>query len=97
VVPKSTLSNWINEVNKWCPSLKVVKLHGNKADRKDQLERFKTECANILLTTYEVSLMEKGFLASQHRKWSYLIIDEAHRIKNEESQLSKVVRTFDSR
>ena len=26
--------------------------------------------------------------------WSYIVIDEAHRIKNENSKLSKSVRTF---
>lgn len=27
-------------------------------------------------------------------KWKYMIIDEAHKIKNEESQLSQVVRAI---
>jgi len=48
-----------------------------------------------MVTTYEVALAEKGFL--QRQPWGYLIIDEAHRIKNENSQLSKVVRLFNSK
>lgn len=33
IAPKSTLSNWINEVKKWCPSLKAFKFHGDKEER----------------------------------------------------------------
>jgi len=44
-----------------------------------------------LVTSYEGILKEKGVLSKI--AWKYLIIDEAHRIKNENSSLSKVVRT----
>ena len=30
-------------------------------------------------------------------KWEYIIVDEAHKIKNEESQISKRLRQLDSR
>jgi SWI/SNF-related matrix-associated actin-dependent regulator of chromatin subfamily A member 5 len=30
-------------------------------------------------------------------KWEYLIVDEAHKLKNEESQISQRLRQFDSR
>ncbi len=30
-------------------------------------------------------------------KWEYLIVDEAHKIKNEESQISKKLRQLDTR
>lgn len=30
-------------------------------------------------------------------KWEYLIVDEAHKIKNEESQISQKLRQLDSR
>lgn len=33
VVPKSTLSNWMNEFNKWCPSLRAVCLIGDQETR----------------------------------------------------------------
>lgn len=35
-------------------------------------------------------------LACVHGRWSYIAIDEAHRIKNENSMLSRSVRTFNS-
>lgn len=36
----------------------------------------------------------KGRLLSPHFNWCYVIIDEAHRIKNEKSILARVVRCF---
>jgi len=38
--------------------------------------------------------MEKSFFSKFN--WHYIYIDEAHRIKNEQSLLSRVVRTFHS-
>jgi SWI/SNF-related matrix-associated actin-dependent regulator of chromatin subfamily A member 5 len=44
----------------------------------------------VLLTTYEICNLEKGALGKF--AWQYLIIDEAHRLKNEASQFSQTVR-----
>ncbi|CAM9986512.1 unnamed protein product, partial [Hapterophycus canaliculatus] len=33
LVPKSTLSNWLNELKRWCPSLRPLRFHGTKASR----------------------------------------------------------------
>lgn len=93
IVPKSTLGNWINELNRWCPDIRAVRFHGNNDERREiiasqlQLGEF-----DVVVTTYEVVGKEKTFLTKYY--WRCLIIDEAHRIKNENSQLSQVVRLF---
>jgi SWI/SNF-related matrix-associated actin-dependent regulator of chromatin subfamily A member 5 len=33
IVPKSVIANWMNEVKRWCPTLRVLKFHGNKDER----------------------------------------------------------------
>ena len=102
IVPKSTLSNWMNELARWAPTLKAVKFHGDKATREEMIE--KTLCPgrknsdrdwNVVVTTYEICNIEKNTFMKF--AWSYLIIDEAHRLKNEASTFSKTVRMFETR
>jgi SWI/SNF-related matrix-associated actin-dependent regulator of chromatin subfamily A member 5 len=46
------------------------------------------------ITSYEIAIIEKAALKKFN--WKYLIIDEAHKIKNENSVLSQVVRMYPS-
>ncbi|VDN01321.1 unnamed protein product [Thelazia callipaeda] len=96
IAPKSTLQNWLNEFNKWCPSLKVIVLIGI-ADVRAELIRNEILPGkwDVLVTSYEMVLKEKSLLRKYF--WQYLIIDEAHRIKNEHSKLSEIVREFKSK
>ena len=41
IVPKSTLSNWMNEFEKWCPSIKAVCLIGNQEQRVSECTRLR--------------------------------------------------------
>jgi len=122
-VPKSTLSNWMNELARWCPSLRVIKFHGSREDRADMIHDFFTNEAashdgkrpnkqvkneetgemeddnsdnprawDVCVTTYEVCNMERQALGKF--PWKYLVIDEAHRLKNEASMFSTTVRAF---
>ncbi|CAL8460870.1 g401 [Coccomyxa elongata] len=93
IVPKSTLHNWINEFRKWCPSIRAVKFHGNQDERAYQKEQIVAVGKfDVVVTSYEMVIKEKNHFKKFH--WRYIIIDEAHRIKNENSILSRVVRTF---
>jgi len=47
---------------------------------------------NVLLTTYELTLRDSKELGDI--KWQALAVDEAHRLKNSESQLYEALRTF---
>ena len=93
IAPKSTLGNWFNEVRRWCPALSAFKFHGDKEARKrivaDVLSPGEWD---VCITTYEVVISEKRAL--MQFDWRCLIIDEAHRIKNEASVLSQTVRLF---
>jgi len=95
IVPKSTIGNWALEFEKWCPSFNILRFHGNQDDRANLREqRLLSKDFDVCLTTYEVAIKEKNSL--RRFTWRYVIIDEAHRIKNENSILSQVVRTFES-
>ncbi|KAI2469428.1 SWI/SNF family of DNA-dependent ATPase [Annulohypoxylon bovei var. microspora] len=95
-VPKSTLDNWKREFAKWTPEVNVLVLQGAKEERHALInERLVDEKFDVCITSYEMILREKAHL--KKFAWEYIIIDEAHRIKNEESSLSQVIRLFNSR
>ena len=47
---------------------------------------------DVCVTSYEMLIKEKSVFKKFN--WRYLVIDEAHRIKNEKSKLSEIVREF---
>jgi len=91
LVPKSTLANWMNEFKKWCPTLRAVCLIGDQETRnkfiRDTMMPGGWDC---VVTSYEMLIREKSVF--KKFSWKYMVIDEAHRIKNEESKLSLIVR-----
>lgn len=95
-VPKSTLDNWKREFEMWTPDINVLVLQGDKDERHRLInERLLDEDFDVCITSYEVVLREKSHL--KKFAWEYIIVDEAHRIKNEESSLSQIIRVFHSR
>jgi len=102
VVPKSTLSNWMNELKRWSPTLRPLKFHGNKEERESIVknalkpgQKDEERTWHVCVTTYEVCSLNRNDL--NKFAWSYLIIDEAHRLKNEASAFSCTVRAFETR
>ena len=95
VVPKSTLGNWMNEFKRWCPVIRTFKFHGNAEEREAQKAQFLVPGGfDVCVTSYEMVIKEKNALKKFH--WRYIIIDEAHRLKNENSRLSLVLRMFNT-
>ena len=48
----------------------------------------------MLLTTYEILLKDQAELKTV--SWASLVVDEAHRLKNNDSLLYKCLQNFDS-
>lgn len=97
VVPLTTLDNWMREFKNWCPTFKVCRFHGNKDERAAML---KADCLNtanmeVCVTSYEMCNTEKSALKKV--PWQFVVVDEAHRLKNENSMLSQILRLFKSK
>ena len=85
IVPLSTITNWVNEFEKWAPSIVKVEYKGSQANRKAAQAVIKQGKFNVLITTYEYVIKDRPFLCKF--KWLHMIIDEGHRMKNTESKL----------
>lgn len=98
-VPLSTMPAWQDTFDFWAPDVHYVVYNGTTPARniiKDyelipdgnvRHPRF-----HVLLTTYEYVLHDAAFLSQL--KWQFLAVDEAHRLKNRESQLYDRLRDF---
>ncbi|XP_023583579.1 chromodomain-helicase-DNA-binding protein 2 [Trichechus manatus latirostris] len=100
VVPLSTLTSWQREFEVWAPEINVVVYIGDLMSRNtireyewihSQTKRLKF---NALITTYEILLKDKTVLGSIN--WAFLGVDEAHRLKNDDSLLYKTLIDFKS-
>ncbi|XP_053221685.1 chromodomain-helicase-DNA-binding protein 2 isoform X1 [Podarcis raffonei] len=100
VVPLSTLTSWQREFEIWAPEINVVVYIGDQMSRNAireyewihaQTKRLKF---NVLITTYEILLKDKTVLGSIN--WAFLGVDEAHRLKNDDSLLYKTLIDFKS-
>ena len=100
IAPLSLLGQWMSEIRRWCPSLVVRKFHGDtRAQTAVEIQaaiklQDPTTALEVIVTSYEICTKEKGLL--KKLQLDMLVVDEAHRLKNEASQLSKTLRMFNS-
>lgn len=93
ITPKLTLDNWKREFSRWTPEVNVLVLQGTKDERNDIISNQIMRCAfDVIITSYEIVIREKATF--KKFDWQYIVIDEAHRIKNEQSMLSQIIRLF---
>ena len=102
VAPSSTLHNWIAEVEKFSPNLKVLPYWGGVKERK-VLRRYFSQVHlgradsqfHVCVTSYHIAVAdEKSFC---RLRWQHVILDEAQQIKNINSQRWKTLMSFRSR
>uniref|UniRef100_A0A673XTB6 SWI/SNF related BAF chromatin remodeling complex subunit ATPase 2 n=1 Tax=Salmo trutta TaxID=8032 RepID=A0A673XTB6_SALTR len=91
IVPLSTLSNWVYELDKWSPSVVKISYKGTPAMRRGLVAQLRSGKFNVLLTTYEYIIKDKQILAKI--RWKYMIVDEGHRMKNHHCKLTQVLNT----
>ena len=84
------------EFRRWCPRLRVVRLHSADAVERERLKKevlVDIELFDIVVTTYEmVTSPNMRYTLCSKLRWRLVVLDEGHRIKNEKTGVSDAVR-----
>ncbi|KAF9582353.1 hypothetical protein BGW38_000312 [Lunasporangiospora selenospora] len=84
IVPSSTISNWLREFSKFCPTLDVRSYYGLAQEREElRYELSEDTSYNVVVTTYNIATGnndERKFLS--RRGFKGVILDEGHMLKN---------------
>ncbi len=90
VVPTSLVPNWLAELERFAPSLRVTTLHGPQRSRL--IEQIGN--SDLVITTYALLARDEIFL---EREWHIAILDEAQAIKNANSKVARTARKLRAR
>lgn len=83
VMPSSLIHNWVNELNRFAPFLKVFVYTGSgRKQSKSLLRKY-----NLILTTYGTLRNDIDFLSEY--AFSFIVLDESQQIKNPESKTAR--------
>lgn len=91
VAPASLIYNWLEEVQKFAPSLRVLTLYGTSRVR--DVKSF--DGYEIVITSYTTLLADVVYL--KEYAFNYIFLDESQAIKNPDSQRYKAARLLKAR
>lgn len=97
MAPLATLPNWVREFEKWLPSQPVVRYHGVGPHREAMLKgplnpkERRNKSFPFIVTSFETAIRDQSKL-SKLCPFSYVIVDEGHRLKNHRCLLIKSLK-----
>ena len=96
VVPTSVMLNWEMEFKKFLPGFKVLTYYGSIDERKKKREGWMIDDKwNVWITSYALVVQDNQIF--RKRNWHYMVLDEAHNIKNFRSQRWQTLLNFKTR
>ncbi|PWN38704.1 hypothetical protein IE81DRAFT_295935 [Ceraceosorus guamensis] len=95
VAPTSVMLNWEVEFKKFLPGFKILSYYGNQKERKEKRKGWNTvDSFNVCITSYQLVLADQHIF--RRKPWVYLVLDEAHHIKNFRSQRWQTLLGFNT-
>ncbi|KAG2137304.1 SNF2 family N-terminal domain-containing protein [Suillus cothurnatus] len=95
IVPTSVLLNWEMEFKKFLPGFKTLSYHGSTKRRKELRQGwYNKHHFNVCITSYTLASRDAHIF--KRKAWYYMILDEAHMIKNFKSQRWNILLMFRS-
>lgn len=81
IVPTSVIVNWEMEFKKFLPGFKILTYYGNIGERRQKRKGWMdNDKWHVVITSYQMALQDASSL--KRRRWHYMVLDEAHNIKN---------------
>jgi SNF2 family DNA or RNA helicase len=95
VVPAGLVAQWRHTLRTWAPELRVSTVRGGVADRAWQWE----VPADVFLVSYETLRSDAATKVSppRRRAWDVVVLDEAQKIKNASSDVSRACKLIPRR
>lgn len=103
IAPSSTLSNWIDELERFAPQLTAQPYWGSLEDRQvlrknlqnSKLHSKDNAAFHVLVTSYEILAKDEKYF--RRITWHFMVLDEAQAIKSSQSQRWKMLLSFQCR
>ncbi|ONH68800.1 Helicase SWR1 [Cyberlindnera fabianii] len=95
VVPTSVLLNWEMEFKKFAPGFKLMVYYGSPQQRKEKRKGWnKPDTFHVCITSYQLVCQDQQIF--KRKRWRYMILDEAHNIKNFKSNRWNALLNFNT-
>jgi hypothetical protein len=94
VCPMSVARQWVAEVERFAPGLRVHLHHGSDRLANEALVR-KVRAVDVVVTSYDIATRDVEVLAGV--QWDRLLMDEAQDVKNPATKRARALRTLPAR
>ncbi|SEM96107.1 MULTISPECIES: DEAD/DEAH box helicase [unclassified Candidatus Frackibacter] len=88
ICPRTLIYNWGEEIKKFFPNLDYLVYYGTPDEREEMRQDF--DQYQVLITSY--SIISRDYLDLEDISFSYVVLDEAHHIKNRRTKRAKGVK-----